>query len=61
MRFEDGTLEIEDVDMLDGTPLLDIKPYVPAFDERQDVRLGWFADRLGRISEIRSDRRFSEP
>lgn len=55
------TLEIEDVDMLDGTPLLDIKPYVPAFDERQDVRLGWFADRLGRISEIRSDRRFSEP
>lgn len=61
LRFEDGTLEIEDVDMLDGTPLLDIKPYVPAFDERQDVRLGWFADRLGRISEIRSDRRFSEP
>jgi tRNA (Thr-GGU) A37 N-methylase len=31
------------VDMLDGTPLLDIKPYVSIFDAREDVRDGWFA------------------
>ena len=35
-----STIEIKDVDMVDGTPLLDIKPYVPAFDERHDVRVG---------------------
>jgi tRNA (Thr-GGU) A37 N-methylase len=35
------TLHLEDVDILDGTPLLDIKPYVPRFDHRGDVRVGW--------------------
>ncbi len=54
-------VEIEDVDMLDGTPLLDIKPYVPAFDDRQSARIGWFAGRLDRLPEIRADPRFSRP
>ncbi len=38
-------LEIEGVDMLDGTPLLDIKPYVPDFDAQTEVRTGWYAFR----------------
>jgi tRNA (adenine37-N6)-methyltransferase len=38
-------LEIEGVDMLDGTPLLDIKPYVPDFDVRQNTRVGWYETR----------------
>lgn len=37
-----NTLEIEGVDMLDGTPLLDIKPYVPEFDVRTNTRNGWY-------------------
>jgi tRNA-Thr(GGU) m(6)t(6)A37 methyltransferase TsaA len=37
-----GVLEVSGVDMLDGTPLLDIKPYVPRFDIRADARDGWF-------------------
>ena len=53
-----STIEIEDVDMVDGTPLLDIKPYVPAFDDRNDVRVGWFAERLGRLGHARADDRF---
>ena len=40
-------LDILDVDMLDGTPLLDIKPYVPAFDDRADARIGWFTRTAG--------------
>jgi len=32
--------------MLDGTPLLDIKPYVPQFDQRTNVRIGWLRDRI---------------
>lgn len=35
-------LEIEGVDVLDGTPLLDIKPYVPDFDTRSETRTGWY-------------------
>ncbi|MCU0248273.1 MAG: tRNA (N6-threonylcarbamoyladenosine(37)-N6)-methyltransferase TrmO [Bryobacter sp.] len=34
-------LEVAGVDMLDGTPLLDIKPYVPEFDSYPDCRSGW--------------------
>ena len=38
-------LVVEGIDVLDGTPLLDIKPYVPEFDERADTRTGWFESR----------------
>lgn len=40
-----NVLEIKGVDMLDSTPLLDIKPYVPEFDVRNTVRAGWYASR----------------
>jgi tRNA (adenine37-N6)-methyltransferase len=46
VRIEGTTLHIEDVDLLDGTPVLDIKPYVPKLDNRQTERIGWFARRL---------------
>ena len=36
-----AVLHLEDVDVLDGTPLLDVKPYVDRFDHREDVRCGW--------------------
>lgn len=38
-------LNIQWVDMLDGTPLLDIKPYVPEFDVHKVDKLGWYATR----------------
>ena len=41
----ENILEIEGVDMLNGTPLLDIKPYVPDFDVRTEVKTGWYAQR----------------
>jgi tRNA-Thr(GGU) m(6)t(6)A37 methyltransferase TsaA len=41
----DNILEIEGVDVLDGTPLLDIKPYVPDFDVRENTRVGWYETR----------------
>lgn len=42
---EENILKIEGVDVLDNTPLLDIKPYVPDFDVRTDVRVGWYETR----------------
>lgn len=41
----ENILTIEGVDVLDNTPLLDIKPYVPDFDVRTDVRVGWYETR----------------
>jgi tRNA (adenine37-N6)-methyltransferase len=42
LAMEEGVLDIADVDMIDGTPLLDIKPYVPEFDCFVNSRAGWF-------------------
>jgi tRNA-Thr(GGU) m(6)t(6)A37 methyltransferase TsaA len=41
LSIEWNTLHVQDVDVLDGTPLLDIKPYVPRFDAYPDARAGW--------------------
>ncbi len=45
LERRDNVLEIEGVDVLDGTPLLDIKPYMPEFDVRTGVHTGWYAHR----------------
>lgn len=55
---EGGTLIIEDVDILNGTPLLDIKPYVPAFDAYPDSKSGWLEKNAGGAASFRSDERF---
>lgn len=56
VRVEGNVLHVEGVDMLDGTPLLDIKPYVPAFDAFEVERIGWVA-RAGRSGTV-ADGRF---
>ena len=57
LDIEGGTLRIQDVDILDGTPLLDIKPYVPAFDHRETDRIGWLTGRSGDVRHTKSDGR----
>ena len=42
---KENSLTVEGIDTLDGTPLLDIKPYIPDFDLRTDVRTGWYETR----------------
>jgi tRNA-Thr(GGU) m(6)t(6)A37 methyltransferase TsaA len=54
----DGRVEVEDIDVLDGTPLLDIKPYVPEFDAYPGSSCGWLETVAGNATNIRSDDRF---
>ena len=42
---EGNTLHVEGIDVLDGTPLLDIKPYVPPFDAFPEATMGWLEGR----------------
>ncbi|HOP06827.1 MAG TPA: tRNA (N6-threonylcarbamoyladenosine(37)-N6)-methyltransferase TrmO [candidate division Zixibacteria bacterium] len=58
IRIEDCTLHIRNLDMLDGTPLLDIKPYVPDFDRQTEVRSGWLEEARKQARTKRSDGRF---
>ncbi len=57
-RVEGTTLHILDVDVVDGTPLLDVKPYVPHFDHRRQARIGWLEKRVGQGRSMRADDRF---
>ncbi len=57
-KVSGNILEIENVDMLDGTPLLDIKPYVPAFDVFKTQKCGWLENAGKKILNLKSDSRF---
>jgi tRNA-Thr(GGU) m(6)t(6)A37 methyltransferase TsaA len=53
---EGALLRVADIDVLDGTPLVDIKPYVPEFDAYPDSKAGWFD--CNRVDRTRADGRF---
>ena len=57
-KVEGGVLYLGNVDILDATPLLDIKPYVPAFDAQQEVRTGWLEKSGNAVADKKSDGRF---
>ena len=57
-KIAKNRLEIENVDIIDGTPLLDIKPYVPDMEEADHIRIGWLSEHVKEIHSRKSDRRF---
>jgi tRNA-Thr(GGU) m(6)t(6)A37 methyltransferase TsaA len=59
LEIRQNVISIANVDILDGTPLLDIKPYVPYFDKPDTERVGWLEKHKGKIRGKQSDDRFS--
>ncbi len=57
-KIEGCTLYLKDVDVVDGTPLLDIKPYVPEFDIRKVEKTGWLSKRVHNVYKAKADERF---
>jgi tRNA-Thr(GGU) m(6)t(6)A37 methyltransferase TsaA len=55
---KNNILNIENVDILDGTPLLDIKPYVPEFDHCNAIEIGWLKNVIQGAGKKKSDDRF---
>lgn len=58
IKVEGCILYIEDVDVLDGTPLLDIKPYVTKFDVIKVERIGWLSKKADKAYKAKADERF---
>jgi tRNA (Thr-GGU) A37 N-methylase len=58
IAVEGATLEIAGVDLVDGTPVLDVKPYVPRFDVVDAERTGWLEGAAERVHDVRADARF---
>jgi tRNA-Thr(GGU) m(6)t(6)A37 methyltransferase TsaA len=57
ININENILNIEDIDILDGTPLFDIKPFYPQFDNRNVENTGWLKGKENNF-DVKSDERF---
>jgi tRNA-Thr(GGU) m(6)t(6)A37 methyltransferase TsaA len=60
LAVEGNRIRVGELDVLDGTPLLDIKPYIPKFDYRDHVRAGWYDRVSTEVDRTRADDRFAK-
>lgn len=58
LRIEGNILYVQDVDIVDGTPLLDIKPYIPEFDVIEVEKIGWLEKNVHKLPTSKDDGRF---
>jgi tRNA-Thr(GGU) m(6)t(6)A37 methyltransferase TsaA len=58
VRVENNLIYVNRVDVLNETPLLDIKPYVPEFEHLHDIRIGWLEQVKSQVHSQKSDARF---
>jgi tRNA-Thr(GGU) m(6)t(6)A37 methyltransferase TsaA len=59
LGVEGHRLKVRGLDVLDGTPLIDIKPYIPHFDHQRNATSGWMKSRAHHVEAKRSDNRFA--
>lgn len=59
-RIEKNTLYVQDIDVIDQTPLLDIKPYVPSLDSKKAEKIGWLSKKTRKFHTSKDDRRFTK-
>lgn len=57
-RIEGNMLYIKNMDLLDGSPIIDIKPYIPQFDIHQTTQNGWFDKNIHKMNQQKDDGRF---
>lgn len=60
-RVEGNCLHISGVDMLNGSPVIDIKPYIPQFDQHNPEKIGWYEASDQKSSLVLADDRFASP
>ncbi|WP_199171161.1 MULTISPECIES: TrmO family methyltransferase [unclassified Petrotoga] len=59
IKVEKNILEIQNVEIIDGTPVLDIKPYVPEFTTNDGIKIGWLEKNVHKLQQLKDDGRFS--
>ena len=62
ISIDENILFIKGIDVLNNTPLLDIKPYVPKFDDvsfrNEEIKIGWLKDKIYKLNSTKDDSRF---
>lgn len=51
IEIRKNKLKVKGIDMIDETPVIDIKPYVPGFDRRENIRIGWLEGKIDNESK----------
>ena len=59
IKIEENLLHIQDLDVIEGTPLLDLKPYVPEFFDTNKIKIGWLTDKIPEFDSKKDDGRFA--
>lgn len=59
-KIEGNKLFVKNIDILDGSPVLDIKPYIPQFDVFQTTKNGWFEEHAHKMENMKDDGRFAK-
>ncbi len=60
IKIEGNLLTVKNPDMLDGSPVLDIKPYVSKFDVFETTKNGWLEKNLHKMIQVKDDGRFNK-
>lgn len=60
VRIDGEVLHIKEIDVVDKTPLLDIKPYIPEFDIRKVDSTGWIGEKAKKVKKTQDDGRFAK-
>ena len=58
-EIKENIMHVLNIDVLDGTPLLDVKPYIPEFDVRKVDKIGWIEEKIQKLDEVEDDGRFA--
>lgn len=58
IEIKANQVTVQNVDILDNTPLLDIKPYVSQFEPVDNLRIGWLSKHIDQVKTKKSDQRF---
>lgn len=58
-KIKKTELYVENIDIVDGTPLLDIKPYIPRIDSIKTRGIGWLRGRVQKMNRTKADKRFT--
>jgi len=58
-KIDKNILTVLGIDVVDGTPILDIKPYVPQFDSVNTIKIGWLRNNVHKQKDMRDDERFT--
>ncbi len=58
-KIENNIIHIKNIDVVSGTPLLDIKPYVPQFNPDEECNIGWLNENISKLNKTKGDDRFN--